>query len=192
MWMWMLICQLGKFMVRNDSTRLRKQSSLAFSIHTHNRAAIFLTFDRFEVAGCYILYSKIKCTRFSLRLVFAWRNIGTAEPLAQHTNDRKKKHTHTQTQIEHQTTKIKLIWNLQIYDFNNPFDRTACFSHSDFVFSTLFELFLLVCVIRLPSNQNGPIKAHFRSNVRSKYDEMMVLIFTCCFCIAANHDEKRK
>lgn len=29
------------------------------------------------------------------------------------------------------TTKIKLISNLQIYDFNNPFDLAACYSHLD-------------------------------------------------------------
>lgn len=64
LWMWMLICQLGKFMVQNDSTRLRKQSShwhfWYIQIHTHRN--VLLSFSRstgLKVLHCtYIIYLK--------------------------------------------------------------------------------------------------------------------------------------
>lgn len=97
------------------------------------------------------------------------------------------------SQIEHQLPKIKFIWNLQIYDFNNPFDRTALVIHIQIFFlCSIFFSSFFSCVIRVPSNKNGPIKPHFRSNACCKCDAMMVLIFTCCFCIAANNEEKEK
>lgn len=94
------------------------------------------------------------------------------------------------------TTKIKLIWNLQIYDFNNPFDRTAL---SLFTFRFFLLLFNFVWIVTFFSSgvwlECHPIKMNQSSHIldqMSKHERMMVLIFTCCFCITAANNEKKK
>lgn len=111
---WTLIYQLSKFMVRSDSTRSQTQSSLR---QTH----LLLSFSR----SIGFVRIELRWMRFTLFLAFATRE--------------SKVQWHARAPNWTPTTKIKLIWNLQIYDVNNPFDRTACFTFKLFLGLNFFR-----------------------------------------------------
>lgn len=149
-------------MVQNDSTRLRKQSLLAF---WYTNVLLSISFSRstglfLEVLHC-IDASSLFLSLLSLSLFDLFLSLGVRDSpyvlwLAWPSNRKNPIWTPTENWYEifkFTTSIIHLI-------------RTARISFSSFESDFFFSLFFLsFLVIRERSNGIGPIKAHFRSNM---------------------------
>lgn len=101
-----------------------------FQIKRIERRAVRPSFSRCSLRWCIMFRWKTERMRFSLRqCVHTDKRTLTAMRSTWHWSngiEETKMHSKQHTTL---TTKIKLISNLQIYDFNNPFDLAACSIH---------------------------------------------------------------